>query len=122
RNAAVDRLPNERVVVGNCAQEGVAKRLRKGTAAQTRGAHFLGEAGDYPLPVWSLAQTLFDRRHQLLGVTQPRNGGFADDEQLVRAEQNAVGTRAPCARHVANDVFEIGGNEVEQSRYDVGIE
>src|SRR5262245_49070960 len=35
RNAAVDRFPDKRVVVGNCTQEGIAKRLRKVTTAQS---------------------------------------------------------------------------------------
>src|SRR5262245_23595371 len=121
RNAAVDRFADKGIVVWNCAQEGIAERLRKVATTQTRVEHLLGKAIDDHLRMGSLAQPLCDRRNQLLGVAQAGNGGFTDDEQLVRTEQNAVGPREPRARHIKDDIFKIGGHKIEQSRYDVGI-
>ena len=54
-----------------------------------------------------VAQPLVDRLDQLLGVAQARHRHLADDEQLVGAEQHAVGPREPGARHVEHDVVEI---------------
>ena len=80
------------------------------------------EAVDDDLRIGPVTQPFLDRRHQLLGVTQARHGRLADDEQVIRAEQHAVGPGEPGARHVEHDVVEIGRHEIEQARDHIGVE
>src|SRR5450631_280299 len=122
RHAAVDRLAHQSVIVGDRGHEGLSERLLEVAAAQAGREHAVLKAVDDDLRIGPVTQPFLDRRHQLLGVTQARHGGLADDEQFVRAEQHAVGPGEPGARHVEHDKIEIGGDEVEQARYHVGIE
>ena len=57
-----------------------------------------------------------------LAWRRPGHRHLADDEQLVGAEQHAVGPGEPGARHVEHDVVEIGRHHVEQARHHVRIE
>ena len=85
----------------------VAERLLDVGSAQPGREHALLEAVDDDLRLRPVAEPLADRVDQLLGVAQARHRHFADDEQLVRAEQHAVGPGEPGARHVDHDIVEI---------------
>ena len=122
RNAAVDRLAHQAVVVRDAGGEGVAEHLLDVGLAQPGREQLLLEPVDDDLRLRPVAEPLVDRLDQLLGVAQARHRHLADDEQLVRAEQHAVGPGEPGARHVEHDVVEIGGDQVEQPRHHVRIE
>ncbi len=48
-------------------------------------------------------------------MTDRRHGHVADDEQAVRAHDHGVGPREPDARHVDDDIVEIGRHQIEQA-------
>src|SRR6185437_488696 len=79
RHAAIDGFAYQRVVIGDSPGERVAECLFEIVKAQTGREHALLEAVDDDLRMGPFAQSLLDRRHQLLGVTQTGHRGFADD-------------------------------------------
>ena len=93
RNAAVDRLAHQGVMVRDAGGERVAERLLDVGAAQAGREHALLETVDDDLRLRPVAEPLVDRLDQLLGLAQPRHRRLADDEQLVGAEQHVVGPR-----------------------------
>ena len=108
RHAAVDRLAHQRVVVRDGAGEDPRRapaRCRPASAPEANircSKRLTMTCGLRPV-----AEPLADRGDQSLGLAQARHRHFADDEQLVGAEQHAVGPGEPGARHVDHDVVEI---------------
>src|SRR5262245_43414510 len=122
RHAAIDRLAHDRIVIGDAGSERIAEHALDVVLAQAGGEHLLLEAVDDHLRMRPFTEPLADRLHQLLGVPQAWHGHLADDEKLIRAEQNTVGPGEPGARHVEHDIVELGRHHVEQTGHDVGIE
>ena len=69
-----------------------------------------------------LADRLVDGLDQALRVTQTRHRHLGDDVELVGAEQHRLGPREPGARHVDDDIVEIGRDQVEHAHHDIGVE
>src|SRR5689334_21679679 len=122
RHAAIDRLAHEVVIVRDCAAEAVAERMPDVSERESRRERPLLETVDDHLRFRPIAEPLLDRGDELLGMPQTRHRRLADDEQLVGAEQNTVGPGEPGARHVKDDVVEVGRDQVEQARDHVRIE
>src|SRR5262245_31772733 len=122
RNAAIDCLAHQAVVVGNHAAEHTAQRLLDVAAAQPRPEQLLLEAIDDHSRLRAALEALADRDDQLLGVADARHRHRGADEQPIGAEQHAVGPGEPGPRHVDHDILEPRGHHVEQAGDHVGIE
>ena len=108
RHAAVDRLAHQRVIVRDGAE-----RRRRPAPARCRSCagrrrtcccskRLTMTCGCGPSPSRSLIAAT-----SCLAWLQARHRRLADDEQLVRAEQHAVGPGEPGARHVDHDIVEM---------------
>ena len=122
RHAAVDRLAHQPVVVRDAADEMVAEHLLDVGLLDAVVEHALLEAVDDDVGLHLLADRVVDRLDQALRVAQARHRHLGDDVELVGAEQHGLRPGEPGARHVDDDIVEIGRDEIEHAHDDVGVE